>query len=190
MLEESVKDQQICPAGEISAYIDGELSPAAELELELHFAGCADCTRILNEQKTMLLALDRGLGDPVLELPDDFSRSVVAHAESRVSGLRRPNEMIHAVLICIGLLAFVSIALSGGSAGTFAAAGSLLQAAVSITAAAGHFVYDISLGSTVIFRTLFSSFVGGSAAIAFLTAVLFAGALLALTRLFSRPNGA
>ena len=40
-----------CPTGDIAAYIDGELSPDHESELDLHFADCSVCTYEMNQQK-------------------------------------------------------------------------------------------------------------------------------------------
>ena len=79
-----------CPRDEISSYIDGELSSEQELELEMHFAACAVCTEELKLQRQFLCALDASLeNEPDIELPKDFTKVVVASAESRVSGLRR-----------------------------------------------------------------------------------------------------
>ena len=52
----------MCPAGEISAFIDGELDAAREFEMDLHFADCDACRTELNEQKSFLRHLDASLG--------------------------------------------------------------------------------------------------------------------------------
>src|SRR6476660_6545325 len=94
-----------CPTGEISAYIDGELTPAEEMSLEMHLAGCPACVSDLNAQKQFLRALDMSLVDTgELKLPENFTRTDAKTAESRVSGLRRSNEVRNAVLICSALL--------------------------------------------------------------------------------------
>ena len=52
---------RFCPRPEITAYLDGDLSPREEFDLDLHFAGCAACTDELNQQKKLLCALDFAL---------------------------------------------------------------------------------------------------------------------------------
>src|SRR5436190_12740079 len=106
-----------CPIDEISAYIDGELDAAREFEMDLHFAGCQTCACELNEQKNFLRNLDVSLGhDREVELPPNFTKLIVANAESTVSGLRRPRERFNALFICSGLLLFVLFA-TGAEAG-------------------------------------------------------------------------
>ncbi len=91
----------VCPSPELSAYIDGELSRHDELELEQHVSGCGICTDDLNLQKSFLNALDYSLDEKnEIDLPCDFTQAVVANAESRVSGLRRPHERRNAAFIC------------------------------------------------------------------------------------------
>src|SRR6188472_4506226 len=92
-----------CPSSDLSAYIDGELSPHDELELEMHIAGCRVCADDLNLQKSFLNALDSSLEEEAeIQLPKNFTKTVVANAESRVSGIRRPHELRNAALICGG----------------------------------------------------------------------------------------
>ena len=72
---------QFCPSDEISAYIDGELSPARELELDRHFASCRSCNLELNDLKQFLRGLDDTLrveGD--LDLPKDFTLLIPSEA--------------------------------------------------------------------------------------------------------------
>src|SRR5687767_7691259 len=96
------KDRMVCPSPELSAYIDGELSPREELELEVHLAECRTCADELNLQKSFLNALDSSLDDEIeIPLPKNFTKSVVANAESRVNGLRHPHEWRNAAFICV-----------------------------------------------------------------------------------------
>ena len=177
-----------CPNADISAYLDGELSPDEEIGLETHIAVCAACARLLNEQKSLLLALDSSLDDKAFELPKDFSRSVVANAESRVNGLRRPGERSAALIISAALLAITAIA-AANSDRTLGAFGSGIEATFAIAATGAHFVYDLSLGTAVIFRGLFSNLVVGSPGAALLVAALFFGFLFIFSRLFFRQSG-
>jgi anti-sigma factor RsiW len=137
-----------CPAGEISAYIDGELDAAVETALELHLAHCETCRRDLNDQKGFLLALSETLEREVpIELPKDFTRSVVVNAESKVSGLRDRRERSTA-FIAGGILLLLAAVAVGGLAGVFSpfagAVEKLSALAAVVIQVAGDLIYAIS----------------------------------------------
>lgn len=165
-----------CPSPEISAYIDGELSANDELAFEAHVAHCRTCNDDLNLQKSFLNALDTSLDEvDDIRLPSNFTRSVVANAESRVSGLRRPLERRNAALICAALIVFSLFALGSSAEKTFAATALIAEKFFAVAVSAGHFVYDIALGSTIVFRSLAVAFVydsTGGIALALLLLVL------------------
>jgi anti-sigma factor RsiW len=190
MDSQEAKNQEPCPAADISAYIDGELAPDAEVRLEAHLAVCPSCLHKMNQEKGLLLVLDSTFDGPeTFELPEDFSKVIVANAESRVSGLRRPRERVIAALVCL-TLAFLSVfAFGNGSGRAFGALTSGLQSVIAVFSTAGHFVFDLSLGTAVIFRSLFSNFIMGSTASALVFAVVFLGAFFIFTRLFFRQSG-
>ncbi len=151
---EAFVNKPACPVDEIASYIDGEFGTVRELELEAHFAECAACANELNLQKQFLCGLEASLKRPdELELPRDFTKHIVANAESTVSGLRRPRERFNAVFICAGLMLFILFAL-GTDAGRVLGA---LSAAVDKVAAIGgffvRFVYDLFVGITIVVRT-------------------------------------
>ena len=176
-----------CPSPEISAYIDGELSPADEMRLELHIASCRTCNDDLNLQKSFLIALDFSLDDaPDIELPKNFTKAVVANAESGVSGLRRPKERGNAILICVSLVAIFIFALGGKADRTFAASASIAEKLIAIVSSALHVVYDISLGSTIVFRSLASNFVFNSTFGALFVLLVFVLSLFLFSRLLVR----
>ena len=103
-----------CPAEEISAYIDGELTAELEVALERHIGTCHICRRELNDQKGFLLALSDTLERELpIDLPEDFTRSVVVNAESKVSGLRDGRGLPWALIIGVAL--FLLAALAVGS---------------------------------------------------------------------------
>lgn len=182
-----VKNSSACPLPEISAYIDGELSSPNEIELEMHVTGCRVCTDDLNLQKSFLNALDRSLEDEKkIELPKNFTRAVVANAESRVSGLRRPHERRNAALIFGALVAFLLFALGSNAEKTFAATMTILEKVFAVVASAGHFVYDAALGSAIVFRSLLSKFVLESTAAVTFFLVLFILSLYIFSRLVVR----
>ncbi len=153
------KDLQIqrvaCPADEISAYIDGELAAARELELEAHFAGCRACADELNLQKQFLLGLNSSLNcEADLELPADFTRNIVVNAESTVAGLRRPRELYNAAFICAALFLFVLFGLGADAGRVFYGFSSILDQAAAVGSFFGHLVYSFTLGVTIILRSL------------------------------------
>jgi anti-sigma factor RsiW len=181
------KNSSPCPLPEISAYIDGELSAGSEIDLETHVTGCRVCTDDLNLQKGFLNALDRSLEDEKkIELPENFTRAVVANAESRVSGLRRPHEWRNAAFICAALVVFSLFALGSNAEGTFAATTTVLEKVFAVVASAGHFVYDAALGSTIVFRSLLSKFVLESAAGVTFLLIVFVLSLYIFSRLVVR----
>ncbi len=76
--------EKVCPKSEIAAYIDGELSPRQELDLELHLAACRSCAEELNEQKKLLCALDFALEDESeIELPENFTKVIVTNCRKQ-----------------------------------------------------------------------------------------------------------
>ena len=67
-------DNPECPRFEIAAYLDGDLDPRAEIDLERHLAVCAECLTELNEQKRILSALDFALDDhELIKIPENFT---------------------------------------------------------------------------------------------------------------------
>ncbi|MGC2237315.1 MAG: zf-HC2 domain-containing protein [Pyrinomonadaceae bacterium] len=193
MIQENAKNQASCPREEIAAYVDGEISPREELELEMHFADCKICAEELNSQKKLLCALDSFcLNEREIELPENFTKVIVATAESNVSGLRRPQERRKAMFICSALFLLVLLGLGLGSEpdailGTFWKFAEQFLAVGSFIA---HLVFDLTVGITIVLRFLGHHFVFSSAATFGLIAVLFVISLLTLSRLVLRYNRA
>ena len=176
-----------CPSPEISAYIDGELSARDELRFEMHVARCRACHDDLNLQKSFLNALETSLDEvDDIRLPSNFTRSVVANAESRVSGLRRPHEQRNAVLICVALIVFSLFALGSSAQKSFAAMAAVGNKSFAVAAASLHFVYDIALGSAIVFKSLASSFVFGSTTGVLFLLVVFVLSLFLFSKLLVR----
>ena len=176
-----------CPSQDISAYLDGELSAADELRLESHFAGCKRCIEDLNLQKSFLNALDYSLeAEDKIELPKNFTRSVVTNAESRVTGLRRPRERRNAALICAALIVVSLFALGSSAEKTFIAMAVIVDQFLAVIASLGHLGYDLALGSAIIFRTLTSKllFESGISMVVYLA--LFLLSLYSFSRLLVR----
>ena len=171
-----------CPSPDISAYLDGELSPDIELQLEMHITNCRTCADDLNLQKSFLNALGSSLGrENDIELPQSFTKTVVANAESRVSGLRHPHERRNAAFICAGLL--VAVLVGTNTESTFVAATSLAETFLAVAGSVWNFIYGVALASTIVSRSLVSAFVFNSnATIAFVIA-LFVVSLYVFSRL-------
>ena len=181
------KNQTACPSPEISAYIDGELSSNAELQLEMHIASCRVCNDDLNLQKSFLNALDSSLdATDEIELPSNFTEAVIANAESGVSGLRRPRERRNAALICILLGLFTIFALGSSVEKSFSATTAIAEKVFAVVASAGHFIYDIALGAAIVFRSLASNFVFESVTGVLFFLVIFVLSLFSFSKLLVR----
>lgn len=175
--------EQVCPRREIAVYVDGELSPREELELEMHLAICAICKTELNEQKKLLFALDFALeNEEQIVLPANFTKVIVTTAESNVNGLRRPQERTKALFVCASLFLLVILGL-GSETGTIL--NTFRKFADQFLAVAGfvfHLVYDISVGIAVILRSLSHQVVFDAGIAAFFVISLFFVSLLLLSR--------
>jgi len=167
-----------CPSSEIAAYIDGELSPLEQAGLDEHLAACSDCRTELNYQKSFLFALNSSLeNEKEFELPKNFTKTIIANAESSVSGLRGSNERFTALFICAALLLFALFALGSDAELMFRASGKAVEGLLALGLFALHFVYDISLSGAVIARSLFSQPVIGLTLLTACVAALIAGGM-------------
>lgn len=146
-----------CPSFEIAAYIDGELDPARESELELHLASCTECAEEMNLQKQFLCSLNSSLkNDTEIELPVNFTKTIVANAEGSVSGLRRPRERFNAIFICSTLLLFGLFALGAGAGGFLDTMLGVAEKSVAVVSFIGRIAYSVLIGVNVLLRA-FSS---------------------------------
>ena len=148
-----------CPTNEISAYIDGELDIVRELEMDAHFAICPDCTIELNQQKQFLCGLNASLNrEQDIELPSNFTRSIVANAESSVSGVRRPRELYNAVFICVALALFVLFALGADAGRMITGAYGMLEQTATVGGIFGQLIYSIFIGIVIVLRSFATQF--------------------------------
>lgn len=183
---QELKKLNECPRAEIAAYIDGELAPVEELELEIHFVACKDCAEELNQQKKLLCALDFALEEDEIELPENFTKVVVANAESRVSGLRRQNERFNALFICSALSLLVFAGFGSEAQSVLASSGVVVEQFLAVGAFIAHLAYDVAIGATVILRSICLRFVFNSAISLALTAAVFGFSALVFSRLLFR----
>lgn len=176
-----------CPRDAIAAYVDGELAASEELALEMHLLGCQECSGELNRQKELLRALDFALEtEGELELPADFTKTIIANAESSVSGLRRPNERFTALFICAALLLLVIVGLGRETETVFASTGKIFDRFVAVGGFITHLTYDVALGATVILRSLCAQLISRFALAPAFILLVFAGSVLVFSRLMFR----
>lgn len=186
-----VRTEKICPRTELAAYLDSELLLREELELEMHLAICRTCAAELNEQKKLLCALDFALEDEAeIELPADFTKIIVTKAESNVSGLRSPRERFKALFVCSLLFLLVILGLGGRIEAVLNAYVKFAEQFLAVGGFALHLIYDVSIGTAVILRSLDSQFVNGSSIAFALPIAFFSVSLFAVLRLFNRYNRA
>ena len=176
-----------CPRRAIIAYIDGELAAPEELALEMHFVGCSICSAELNQQKQILRALDFALEDEnEIELPADFTKIVVANAESRVSGLRRPNERLTALFICAALFLLVIVGLGRETETVLLSSGKIIDRTFAVGGFFTHLIYDVAIGTTVILRSFCAQIISRFALAPTFILFVFVGSALAFSGLLIR----
>lgn len=189
MNQQTANNSNECPRKAIAAYLDGDLAPREEFEIELHFAICALCTAELNQHKKLLHALDFALEDKSeFVLPENFTKVIVANAESKVSGLRHPKERFNAVFICSILFLLVILGLGSETETVFSAFGKFFEQFLVVGGFIAHLAFDISVGVTVILRSVCWQFVYKSAFTTVLLLGLCGFCAFAFSRLVMRQN--
>lgn len=152
---QSEKLKNSCPRAEIAAYIDGELAPSAEMELENHFAVCGECLKEFNEQKKLLFALDFALDEKSeIVLPENFAKTIVINAESRVSGLRRREERYRALYLCAILFLLIILGLGRDTEAVFSAAAVFAEQIFAVAGYTIHLIFNIAVALTTILRII------------------------------------
>lgn len=155
MQNQTEKIKESCPRTEIAAYIDGELSPVAEMALEKHFAVCKNCEAEFNVQKKLLRALDFAFDEKSkIELPENFTKTVVIKAESNVSGLRRREERFRALYLCTILFLLVIIGLGNETETVFSTFTILFEQLLAVGSFAAHLIFDIAIALSAILRII------------------------------------
>ena len=154
MKDSSVEFVFNCPAEELSAYIDGELGAETEVALERHIGICEICRRELNHQKGFLLALSDTLEREIpIELPENFTRSVVVNAESKVSGLRDRKHRSSAFLIGAVLLLLAAVAV-GSLTGVFSPLATVLDKLLALGGVVIQVAVDLLYAIAAMFRSI------------------------------------
>ena len=176
MNENSVTE--VCPRDDIAAFVDGELSETQRTKLERHVSDCEICSRSLMEQRQFLAALSASLDSRSgLPLPKDFTKKVVAAAESSVRGIRQPGELFTAIFICAALLIFALFALGPASFGLTSAVYSLGEKLFAFGLLVIKLINSLAFAAAVVVRSLASTLDAGSllavAAVIFVSAILY-----------------
>ncbi|MEZ5425305.1 MAG: zf-HC2 domain-containing protein [Pyrinomonadaceae bacterium] len=192
MKRQNIPNESKCLRRQIVAYVDGELNQREEFELEEHLAVCPDCRRELNDQKQMLHALDFALEKDEREfsLPENFTKVVVANAESKVSGLRRPQERFKALFVCSALFLLILLGLGDETNAVFSTFEKFFEQAWVVGGFTAHLIHDVAVGIAVISRSLCQRFIFTSAASLAGLLVFFVLTALIVSRLFVRQSRA
>lgn len=155
MQTQTEKFNNSCPQTEIAAYIDGELSASAEMELESHFAVCGDCLKEFNEQKKLLCALDFAFDEKSeIVLPENFTKTIVIQAESNVSGLRLREERYRALYLCAILFLLTIVGLGSETEAVFSASAVFVEQVITVAGYTVHLIFSIAVALTTILRII------------------------------------
>jgi anti-sigma factor RsiW len=185
-------DGKGCQLEDIAAYLDGELSNAAQETFEDHLKSCADCAVELRVQRQLLCTLDLAFNESrPFELPRDFTRVVAAQAENDLSGIQKWSERRRALQLC-AVLALVSFALLGAAsrALVFDPARSFVRVTGSLISLVWQAVYDAGTGVSVIVRVVGRAIVLGPHGLWLLVALPFVISLFLLPLLVAKYHRA
>ena len=186
----TAKTEEICPRSEIALYLDGELTPAAEIALEKHFAECKSCLDELNLQKKMLSALDFAFDDKAeeIELPANFAKIVATTAESNVSGLRSKKERSLALFLCSAMFIAVILGLGAETEKVFEVFRTFAEQLIVVLGFVFHFIYGVTIGLSIILKFLSQQIVFNSAASLLIILGAFFVSFIALSRMVTRSD--
>jgi len=181
-----------CPREEVFTYLDGELSPAEEFDIEIHFADCKICRDEINAQKKVSTTLEIMLEQESkeIEVPENFTKVITTRAESNVSGLRQPKERSKALLICTILFFLAVIGLGTELKSVLRAFEKTAEQFAAVGGFIFHLVYDLANGVSVVLRYLSHRFIFTSAISLILIVAFFVFTSLALSRFVLRYNRA
>jgi hypothetical protein len=87
-------------------------------------------------------------------MPANFTRIVVANAESKVSGLRRPQERFKALFVCAALFLLTLLGFGGETRTVFYAFGKLAEQFFAVGNFFWNLIYSVAVGTGVVLRSL------------------------------------
>lgn len=187
---QTAKKEENCPRAEISLYLEGELTPAAEIALEKHFAECKFCLAELNLQKKMFSALDFAFDDKVDEiaLPANFAKVVATAAESNVSGLRSKKERSLALILCSGMFFAVLLGLGAETEQVFGIFRTFAEQFIAVLGFVFHFIYGVAIGLSIILKFLSQQIIFSSVTSLLIIVGAFFISFVVLSRMVARSN--
>jgi anti-sigma factor RsiW len=173
-----------CSVDDISAFIDGELSSDNEAVFESHLAECQNCRHELNEQKIFLSAVNASLeSKEKITVPINFTRTIIANAESNVSGLRDPSERSPAIWICSMILIKSIFAVGAESLGILSR---IAQTATVLADFAAKIFNTIAVATGVIMRSFAAASSVESPMFIYLAAIVFILSVYVCVRLIPK----
>lgn len=176
-----------CPREEIAAYLDGELDGAALTVFEDHVEQCDDCAKELRSQRQLLCTLEAAFGKSGrIDLPENFTRIVAAHAENDMQGLRHKIEYRRAIKLCAVLLlaAFTLIGAASNSL-IFQPVRAFLRVAGSALDMILRSLADAAEGVAIIARMIARTTIASPRGFGILIALVFLIAISLLPRLIA-----
>ena len=186
---EAFQNLDECSNEALPLYLDGELSAAEENLFERHLAVCEKCRLDLNSQKNLLLVLNSAFESKAeIALPKDFTKIVVANAESSVSGLRTRKERSIAILFCCSAILLLILALGADTQRFFESVTVFAGRLGAIVSSAGSFIYDFTVGLVVLLRFLGSQMIFNSGFSMAAAIVLSVFGFLIFSRLMNRST--
>ena len=130
--------------------------------------------------------MESSLDEKEIELPNDFTKTVVTHAESRVTGLRHASERRRTAVVFVMLILVAGLALGSNLGTALGAATSIAEKFVAVVVSVGHLFYDVALGSVIVFRSLVAGFIFESGITAAIFLLVFVMSILLSSRLLVR----
>jgi|ERR1041385_1053738 anti-sigma factor RsiW len=183
----SLSENKNCPREEIAAYLDGELDGDLATSFEAHVERCSDCAAELRSQRQLLCTLEAAFGTARhIELPENFTRVVAAHAENDMRGLRHKVERRRALQLCAALL-FAAFLLLGAASNNliFQPARAFLRITASALEVLLRTIADAAEGMAIVARMILRTTVAGPHGFGILIALVFLIAISVLPRLIA-----
>ena len=183
----SLSENKNCPREEIAAYLDGELDGDLATSFEAHVERCSDCAAELRSQRQLLCTLEAAFGTARhIELPENFTRVVAAHAENDMRGLRHKVERRRALQLCAALL-FAAFLLLGAASNNliFQPARAFLRITASALEVLLRTIADAAEGMAIVARMILRTTVAGPHGFRILIALVFLIAISVLPRLIA-----
>lgn len=155
----------------VATYYECELTPAEELRIEQHLAVCSLCKEYLNSLKMVSTSLEILLEKDPLPIPEKFTKTVQAAAQSSVDDLRSGEERSRGLFVAALLFCLVAVLVSVSTARP--ALAEFADGFVSLGGFIGHLFYNLSVGFSIIVGGVCSKlFFGSFAAAAGVIAIL------------------